>query len=143
MSNDPPKVGGDAMSGEDFADYLPIYLDETEEQLDDLVETMLALEQNPGDRASLQTAFRLLHSMKGASGMMGLDQITALTHHLETRFERLRSGTLQLDRTTMNLTLRCIDFLKNCNDQVRNGEPISTPADLLGELQRLEDSSER
>lgn len=134
---------GDSMSEEDFSDYLPIYLDETEEQLDDLVETMLALEEDPNDEASLQTAFRLLHSMKGASGMMGLDQITVLTHHLETRFERLRSGSLQLDRVTMNLTLRCIDFLKKCNGQVRRGETISTPEQLLEELHQLEEASER
>ncbi|MEM0924619.1 MAG: chemotaxis protein CheA, partial [Planctomycetota bacterium] len=134
---------GDSMSEQDFSDYLPLYLDETEEQLDDLVETMLSLEQNPGDKPSLQTAFRLLHSMKGASGMMGLDQITVLTHHLETRFERLRSGTLELDRVTMNLTLRCIDFLKTCNDQVRKGQPISTPEQLLSELHELEEASEK
>ncbi|MEM9828733.1 MAG: Hpt domain-containing protein, partial [Planctomycetota bacterium] len=65
--------------GDDLADYLNIYVDETAEQLDDLVETMLDLEQQPGDRDLLGNAFRLLHSMKGASGMMGLDQIKVLT----------------------------------------------------------------
>ena len=32
---------------DDMAEYLQTFLDETEEQLDDLVETMLALERNP------------------------------------------------------------------------------------------------
>ena len=95
---------------DDMAEYLPTFLDETEEQLDDLVETMLVLEADSTSAEQLNEAFRLIHSIKGAAGMMGLDQITVLTHHLENRFERFRSGTERLDEATMNLVLRCIDF---------------------------------
>ena len=49
--------------------------------------------------------------------MMGFDNITVLTHHLENRFERFRSGTERLDEPTMNLVLRCIDFLRQCNNR--------------------------
>jgi len=127
----------------DLGEYLQIYLDETDEQLDDLVETMLSLEKDPQEAASLSAAFRLLHSMKGAAGMMGFDQITVLTHHLETRFERLRSGRIQLDRVTMNLTLRCIDFLRQCNQRLRAEEAIATPDELLKELYALEVATEK
>ncbi len=128
---------------DDLAGYLNIYLDETEEQLDDLIETMLVLEQEPQNEVSLNGAFRLLHSMKGAAGMMGFDQITVLTHHLETRFERLRSGRIELDRITMNLTLRCIDFLRECNGRLRAGNELSTPDVLLEELRELEERAEK
>ena len=70
--------------------------------------------------------------------MMGLDQITVLTHHLENRFERFRSGTEMLDEPTMNLVLRCIDFLRQCNGRLRDGESLRSPTELLGELNRLE-----
>ncbi len=129
-------------SEDDLSGYLNIYLDETDEQLDELVETMLVLEKDPQDESSLNAAFRLLHSMKGASGLMGFDQITVLTHHLETRFERLRSGRIQLDRTTVNLTLRCIDFLRQCNGRLRDGIDLSTPDELLEELHELEARAE-
>lgn len=128
---------------DDLSGYLQIYLDETEEQLDELVDTMLVLENDPANAASLNAAFRLLHSMKGAAGMMGFDQITVLTHHLETRFERLRSGRIELDRTTMNLTLRCIDFLRECNNRQRDGQALSTPDVLLEELRVLEEAAEK
>lgn len=128
---------------DDLSGYLQIYLDETEEQLDELVDTMLVLENDPANAASLNAAFRLLHSMKGAAGMMGFDQITVLTHHLETRFERLRSGRIELDRTTMNLTLRCIDFLRECNNRQRDGQELSTPDVLLEELRVLEEAAEK
>ncbi len=128
---------------DDLSGYLQIYLDETEEQLDDLVDTMLVLESDPANAASLNAAFRLLHSMKGAAGMMGFDQITVLTHHLETRFERLRSGRIEFDRTTMNLTLRCIDFLRECNNRQRDGQELSAPDELLEELRVLEEAAEK
>ena len=104
---------------DDMSDFLQMFLDETEEQLDGLVETMLALEQDSTKKEDLNEAFRLIHSIKGSAGMMGFDSITALTHHLESRFERFRSGTEQLDERTMSVVLRSIDFLRQCNSRLR------------------------
>ena len=64
---------------DDMSDFLQMFLDETEEQLDGLVETMLALEQDSTKKEDLNEAFRLIHSIKGSAGMMGFDSITALT----------------------------------------------------------------
>lgn len=141
--NDPIKDTGPDSQGNDLSQYLQMYVDETEEQLDDLVETMLALEESSDNVNLLVNAFRLLHSMKGAAGMMGFDQITVLTHHLESRFERLRSGRLRLDKVTMNLTLRSIDFLRQCNERLREGGELSTPDTLLEELRELENIAEK
>ena len=127
-----------SMSPEEKAEFLQIYLDETEEELDALVETLLVLEEKPDSREHLNEAFRMVHSMKGAAGMMGFQDITTLTHRLESRFEKLRSGTLRLDGPTMAISLKCIDFLRQCNEQLRNDEPFSSVADLLNELQALD-----
>lgn len=141
--NDPLKDPAPDNSASDLSQYLQMYVDETEEQLDDLVETMLALEDSSENMGLLVNAFRLLHSMKGAAGMMGFDQITVLTHHLESRFERLRSGRIRLDQVTMNLTLRSIDFLRQCNERLREGGELPTPDTLLMELHELEDVAEK
>ncbi|MHC4970218.1 MAG: Hpt domain-containing protein, partial [Planctomycetota bacterium] len=94
---------------DEMSEYLQMFLDETEEQLEDLVEVLLVLEREPDSVDELNEAFRLIHSIKGSSGMMGFDNITMLTHHLESRFEAFRSGLARLDEPTMNLVLRCID----------------------------------
>ena len=124
---------------DEMSEYMETFLDETEEQLDDLVETMLLLEKSSSNEKGLNEAFRLVHSIKGAAGMMGLDHMTVLTHHLENRFERFRSGTEQLDEATMNLVLRCIDFLRQCSDRLRDGKALGSPGELLSELKELED----
>lgn len=123
-------------SGE-MAQFLQLYLDETAEQLDALVESLLVLESQPTDGPQLNEAFRLIHSIKGSSAMMGLDAITVLTHHLENHFERLRSGLGTLDAPSMELILRCIDFLRECNRRLRSGSPLGSAPELLEELNTL------
>jgi two-component system chemotaxis sensor kinase CheA len=128
----------DDIPADEMGDFLRLYLDETGEQLDGLVEALLALEASPSDARQLDEAFRLLHSIKGSSALMGFDRITALTHHLESHFVRLRTGGRTLDARTMNIVLRCIDFLRDCNDRLRNGEPLGHAADLLEQVKSLE-----
>ncbi len=123
---------------DDLAEFLPTFLDETEEQLDDLVETMLGLERDSTSKDDLNEAFRLIHSIKGSAGMMGFDSMMNLTHHLENRFARFRSGQAQLDEPTMALVLRCVDYLRQCNNRLRDGEPLVSSFELLDELKRLE-----
>ncbi len=126
---------------DDMAEYLPTFLDETEEQLDDLVETLLILESDFNNSEALNGAFRLIHSIKGSAGIMGLESITVLTHHLESRFEQFRSGQARLDESTMNLVLRCIDFLRECTNRLRNGQQLGSPSELLIEVKNLEKQS--
>ena len=123
---------------DDMAEYLPTFLDETEEQLDELVETLLVLESDLHDREALNESFRLIHSIKGSAGIMGFENITVLTHHLENRFEQFRSGLARLDESTMNLVLRCIDFLRECTGRLRNGQPLGSSSELLAEVKDLE-----
>ncbi len=126
------------LPADEMGDYLRLYLDETDEQLDGLVETFLQLEHDPANAQGLNEAFRLIHSIKGSSALLGLDRITSLTHHLETHFERLRSGRQQLDTSTINVVLRCIDFLRECNGRLRAGEALHSAGDLLDQVKALE-----
>lgn len=131
------------MPSEEMAQYLQMFVDETGEQLDGLVEVLLVLESNPTSQSDLNESFRLIHSIKGASGMMGLDSITLLTHHLENHFERLRSGLQTLDQSMMDLILRCVDFLREAVELLRHGRPLSSAPELLEELAKhLQGSSD-
>jgi two-component system chemotaxis sensor kinase CheA len=131
----------DGMPLDEMGDYLRLYIEETEEQLDALVQTLLALEQEPHDKRQLNESFRLIHSIKGSSALLGLDRVTTLTHHLESHFERLRAGTRVLDAATMGVVLRCIDFLRECNGRLKIGEPLDQPGDLLERVKSLEHSA--
>jgi two-component system chemotaxis sensor kinase CheA len=129
------------LPADDMAEFLNIYIDETGEQCDQLVQLLLALESEPRDARRIAEAFRLIHSIKGSGAMLGLDRITSLAHHLESHFERLRSGTLLLDRPTIEAALRCIDYFRHCNDRLRQGEKLEPNDELLAVVERLTHSA--
>jgi two-component system chemotaxis sensor kinase CheA len=118
------------MSGFDLSELLPFYLDETDEQIAALNDALLKLEQDPSDQAVLREAFRMIHSIKGSSTVMGFDQVKSLTHHLENYFEELRSGQRTLERSILDLSFRCLDGLRDFHRQLRSGGEIT--ADLSG-----------
>lgn len=111
------------MSGFDLSELMPYYLDETDEQIAGLNDALLKLEQDATDAAVLREAFRLIHSIKGASTVMGFGQVKDLTHNLETFFDRLRSGERTLDGPTLNLCFRCLDRLRDFHRELRSGNP--------------------
>ncbi len=130
------------MPSDEMSQYLQMFVDETSEQLDALVDALLTLETNPSSHSDLNESFRLIHSIKGAAAMMGLDSITLLTHHLENYFERLRSGIQLLDLPMMQLILKCVDFLREATVKLRDGEPLRSSPDLLDALVNRENLQE-
>ena len=128
----------DDLPADEMEDYLRLYLDETNEQLDSLVEIFLQLEHQSPTPEDLNEAFRLIHSIKGSSALLGLDRITSLTHHLETHFERLRSGKQKINTSTIDVVLRCIDFLRESNQHLQEGEPLGNAGELLEQVQSLD-----
>ena len=125
------------LPADDMAEFLSVYIDETGEQCDQIVQLLLALESEPRDARRIAEAFRLIHSIKGSAAMLGLDRITGLAHHLESHFERLRSGSLLLDGPTIEVALRCIDYFRDCNDRLRQGEKLEPVDELTDAVKRL------
>ena len=122
------------MPADDMAEYVQMFVDETSENLDDLVETLLVLESDPASQPHLNEVFRLVHSIKGSAMLLGLDSISVLTHHMENHFARLRSGSEVLDQPMMDLVLECIDFLRDCVTRLRAGQPLASVPELLERL---------
>jgi two-component system, chemotaxis family, sensor kinase CheA len=124
------------MPSEEMTEYVQLFVDETSEQLDELIQVLLILESKPDSPSHLNESFRLIHSIKGAAAMMGLGSITLLTHHLENHFERLRSGLETLDKSLMDLILKCVDFLRNAVTMLREGRPLVSAPELIEQLSR-------
>jgi two-component system chemotaxis sensor kinase CheA len=122
------------MPSDEMSEYVQMFVDETSEQLDQLVEVLLYLEKTPHSPEQLNESFRLIHSIKGAAAMMGLDSITLLTHHLENYFDRLRSGVDTLNKSMMNLILKCIDYLRDAIELLRHGMPLTSAPELIDAL---------
>lgn len=122
-------------SAEDRDEFLQIYLEESGEETEQLVKLLLHLEQSPDDMETLREAFRLLHTFKGSSGMMGFDRINALAHELETRFDACRSGRAQMTSETVSVALQCVDFFQDFLVELQDGkEDQGDPTPLIEAL---------
>lgn len=141
MTDDREPAGNDPElpASDEMAQYLQVYIEESEEELESLIEAILLLEVNPRDAEALHKSFRMLHSLKGSSGMLGFETVGGFAHELEDRFERYRSGQAILDRDTTTLILKCVDFLKAFINRLRAGtQSEGDPQPLLERLRHLE-----
>jgi two-component system chemotaxis sensor kinase CheA len=123
------------MSGFDPGDLLPFYLDETDEQIGVLNNALMGLERDPGDSAALQEAFRIFHSIKGSSALMGYVGVKELTHNLESYFEGIRSGTRALDAAGLEVCFQSLDLLRDFHRDLRAAG--QSEVDLGGCLARV------
>lgn len=108
-------------------DMLDMYLFENGQLLEQLQETVL--EQKDADcfdEDSINDIFRTMHTIKGSSGIMMFEDITAVSHKLEDVFYFLRESHpdnvphLEL----VEHVLEVEDFISNEMEKIRNGEPV-------------------
>lgn len=121
----------------DLSRFRETFFQEAAENLADMEQALLSLEQAAGDAELLNRIFRSAHSLKGASGTFGLDDITRFTHQLESLLDRMRSGELVPEPQHAALLLRAVDVLKEllAAAQAGAGEaPSALFEQVLGEL---------
>ena len=113
---------------------LDIYLFENEQLLEQLQERVL--EQKDADcfdEESINEIFRTMHTIKGSSGIMMFDNITAVSHKLEDVFYFLRESHpenvphLQL----VEHVLEVEDFISGEMEKIRNGDPADGDASKI------------
>src|SRR5262245_19832441 len=75
-----------------------------------------------GDADSMNEIFRAIHSIKGAAGFLGLENISALSHALESLLMRLRDGEFDFRPAMADPLLRGIDALRRMLNALPDGE---------------------
>ncbi len=98
------------------------FLEEANDLINSLEDSLLILEENPGDKKIIEEVFRVMHSLKGGSSMFGFDKMDAFTHELETIYDLIRNGSLSVNREILDITLAAVDHLKVLLD---NSETLS------------------
>jgi two-component system chemotaxis sensor kinase CheA len=122
-------------------DLLREFLTETGESLDVVDVELVRFEQEPNNAAILGNIFRLVHTIKGTCGFLGLPRLGALTHAAETLMGKFRDGAA-VTPEAVGLVLRSIDRIKTILTGLETDgeEPAGSDGDLIA---RLEDLAER
>ena len=121
-------------------DLISEFLTETGESLDVIDSELVRFENNPEDRAILDNIFRLLHTIKGTCGFLGLPRLEAVAHAGETLLGKFRDGELSVSPPMVTLVLQAIDQIKVVLESLEHSgvEPAGDDAELIG---RLEDAA--
>ena len=113
------------------------FVAESLEHLEAVEPLLLELEKRgAADDAAVNEIFRAIHSIKGAAGFLGLENVSSLSHAMESLLMRLRDGQLPLRVEMADPLLRGVDALRSLlrglpDDQ---GEPATQ---LLAQLEAL------
>ncbi|QSR34613.1 chemotaxis protein CheA [Marinobacterium iners] len=89
-----------------------IFRQEAAEHLLEMETALLDMDERPGDHALIAPLFRAMHTIKGASGMVGFDHLSRFTHHLETFLDAVRSDRLVLAKDGVDLLLHARDHIE-------------------------------
>jgi two-component system chemotaxis sensor kinase CheA len=93
-------------------DLLSEFLTETAESLEVIDTELVRFESQPNDRETLNNIFRLVHTIKGTCGFLGLPRLEAVAHAGETLLGRFRDGALKVTPEAVTLVLDAIDQIK-------------------------------
>ncbi|MBU8542285.1 MULTISPECIES: hybrid sensor histidine kinase/response regulator [Roseomonadaceae] len=117
-------------------DLLADFLTETHEGLVALDVALLRLERSPGDKPTLSEIFRLVHTIKGTCGFLGLSRLERVAHAAENILGLYRDGVLTVTPAGVSLVLRALDRIKEIVGALETGgtEPAGDDAPLIAEL---------
>ncbi|KQW21012.1 ATPase [Afipia sp. Root123D2] len=119
-------------------DLLREFLTETNESLDTVDNQLVRFEQDPNNAKILDNIFRLVHTIKGTCGFLGLPRLEALAHAAETLMGKFRDG-MPVTGEAVSLILTTIDRIKDILAQLEatEAEPEGSDPDLIGALEQL------
>ncbi|MGE0062766.1 MAG: chemotaxis protein CheW [Xanthobacteraceae bacterium] len=119
-------------------DLLREFVTETHESLSVVDAELVRFEQNPTNTDLLARIFRLVHTIKGTCGFLGLPRLEALAHAAETLMGKFRDGA-QPTAEAVTVILASIDRIKGILDALdrEQREPDGSDQDLIDNLGRI------
>ncbi|HBF36658.1 MAG TPA: chemotaxis protein CheA [Firmicutes bacterium] len=119
----------------EVSQYLSVFIDESQEHLQILNQSLLELEHDPDNSAILDKIFRAAHTLKGASATMGFNKMSNLTHAMEDVLSKLRSKEISLNSEITNALFESVDLLEILSNKI--GEGIEEDIEITGAVQGL------
>ncbi len=106
----------------EISQYLSVFMDECQEHLLTLNQSLLELEHNPDSSGILDKIFRAAHTLKGASATMGFNKMADLTHAMEDVLSKLRAKDLLVTAEIMNTLFEAVDLLETLTNKIGEGK---------------------
>lgn len=108
---------------------LKTFIIESRELLEQMEDALLHIEQAHDDPEIINAIFRAAHTIKGSSGLFGLEYIVAFTHVAESVLDKVRSGELHIEADLVALLLASCDHIGVLVDLAADGKEPNAESD--------------
>ncbi|MBF0288078.1 MAG: Hpt domain-containing protein, partial [SAR324 cluster bacterium] len=142
---------------EELQEMIAGFVEDCREGFESMEEDLMAMEEDPESKDTMNNLFRVMHTLKGTAGFMGLNEIQSFAHKMESVFDLVRQEKLILSPKLLDFLLPGIDKLKamvfgqigeceipdatddistlekiieTCSDAILTGETASPPAEV-------------
>ncbi len=115
----------------------PDFLTETSDSIEQVDRELVRFERDPNNEAVLANIFRLVHTIKGTCGFLGLTRLETVAHAAESLMARFREGApVTLD--AVDVVLAAMDRIKTIVRTLEEtaSEPDGDDADLIDAIER-------
>ena len=89
---------------------------------------------------TINALFRSMHTLKGVSGLFGLQGITNLSHSLETLMDDVRLGKIEVDERVVNFLFKNVDILKSIVDKLSQTDEEADSSGFVRDIEVFRDS---
>ena len=123
-----------------LGEYQDIFLEEADDQIQELNKNLLQMEQNPEDEAIINNIFRAAHSLKSSAAFVGLNDLSDLAHKMENLLQGVRDKTIKINQQIIDVLFRSFDFINAVIESVSQGEaPQEDLSGIIREIQEIHD----
>jgi len=112
------------------------FVDEAREHLTTISDGLLQMETDASDSEVVNSVFRALHTIKGVSSFIGLDDINELSHAGENVLDNVREDTLEPTQDVIDTLLETCDVLSALVDDAANLEQSQDRGEHIEQLKR-------
>src|SRR5450830_26741 len=103
------------------------FIVESRDLLQDMEDLLLGLEHSDDSVDAINAIFRAAHTIKGSSGLFGLDHVVNFTHVLESVLDKVRDGEIPISSKLVAVLLPCRDHLSLLIDRIAVGDTTAPP----------------
>jgi len=116
------------------------FLTESNENMASIEEQLMELEANPQDEELVNSIFRVIHTVKGSCGFLGLKGLEKTAHAGENLLGKIRSLKFQVNEDIVSLLLACADGINGYLQglEADGAEPVLDHSSLISRLQAAE-----
>lgn len=101
------------------------FIVEAEEILEHIDPLFVELEQKGHDPEIINEIFRGMHTLKGAAGFLGFQNIVDVAHRAETILKKVREGEISISQEIIDAILKAVDTLRLLISHIKAREEVT------------------